>query len=128
MSIKKCERCGQTKKNMNTIFCKPCKKTHLLCEICIDTYQFLYFCESSTCFLKEPVLGERKEEINMPRGGKRKGAGRKPGSIKKNNKAMLSVRIDSKLRAWLKKQKNQTRVVEKALQNYKKKESNNIIN
>ncbi len=56
----------------------------------------------------------------MPRGGKRKGAGRKPGTIK-TNKAMLSVRIDPILRAWLRKQRNQAKTVENALFDFKNK-------
>lgn len=58
------------------------------------------------------ALGEK-----IMAGGFRKGSGRKRGT---NNKVMLSVRIDPVLRAWLKKQKNQTRIVETGIQMVKK--------
>lgn len=55
----------------------------------------------------------------MTRGGKREGAGRPAGSTKDDNKVMLSIRIDRKLMAWLKRQANQARTIEDALRLYR---------
>jgi uncharacterized protein (DUF4415 family) len=57
----------------------------------------------------------------VTRGGIRKGAGRPVGWRKENPKVQLSVRIDGELREWLRRQKNQAKVVEIALKEYREK-------
>ena len=106
MSTEKCERCGEP--GFQTAACFRCKTTHLLCEECIDTYQFTYANEHGPCFLKEPVLGNRH-------GGKREGAGRPKGSIKKNKKISYATKLRPDQVTWLKAQKNQAREIETAL-------------
>ena len=57
----------------------------------------------------------------MPRGGVREGSGgKKPKLPPGKKKIMISVKIDPKLRAWLKRQNNQARTVENALRDYRK--------
>lgn len=56
----------------------------------------------------------------MTRGGKRHGAGRPIGSTKKNNKKQVTFRLSQDIVSWLKRQKNRTRIVEKAIREYMK--------
>ena len=56
----------------------------------------------------------------MP-GGKRKGAGRPPGSTIDNPKIYVAARISPQIATWLKKQRNKSRVIETALLEYKEK-------
>lgn len=55
----KCERCG-IRPATHTVPCRVCQSFHVLCKQCRDTYTEHYFCESSVCFLMEPILQERK--------------------------------------------------------------------
>ena len=59
----------------------------------------------------------------MPRGGARKGAGRPVGSIIDNPKVRIWGNIDQELNAWLKNEPHSSRVIEKALEEYKEKHS-----
>lgn len=59
----------------------------------------------------------------MP-GGKRKGAGRPPGSTIENPKVQVAARIHPDLAKWLKKQRNKSRVIETALNEYKERIEN----
>ena len=53
------------------------------------------------------------------RGGKRKGAGRKPGV----NKISYATKLSREIVAWLKTRKNQAQTIETALVEYKNKEN-----
>jgi len=103
-NLVKCDRCGDPADKK--ISCRKCKIQHNICAQCADTYEFNYFNEQAGCFLQEKVLRH---------GGYRKKSGRKYGVFNPDRKIPYTTRLRPWMVAWLKKQNNAAKEIEKAL-------------